>query len=957
MQVDQLISLLQAASANPPTGEATIQHAQQYVDLCQGVNARLASCTSYLQRSMISEGLRIADTEPQLLDLCAKLDFVGVENWAQMCRDRKWPVASPIDAKAIEEINNAFTSGLVLEPLLKEYRLAVRTGNTRECIRLLRHLNDADKEGASWKDDLRNFEKKRWAELRSEYDRAKKQDNPDVLAALLIEINGEWITPIDEALKNDVRNTVRSIYARQALGKAKRIAAEISAAYSAFKYESVEAGLNEYANLAAEGYLSPSSEVLTQVQEATDWYRGEKKSRDEKYLYEETIQRLRNAVEAGKHSELDEILNILTRYDQVIPDRLEERAKALLDDHKLSMARKRTRTLVLSGICAIIALSAVAGYVARIKMNEVVSDAVVELEGRFNAEEIAAFSAAIVAIQAEHPKAFNREEIQAWVKREPELRSKLEAKQVAFDGAIKQLESLRADGYQADANQINGLIQLAKDNALPGESRGRIAVIAREWEAYQLKVQGEIDRAAMDIIQSLESECAKLVDGVTILETEQKKRLEEYVQLISEAKAKQALASDAVLSRYDALVGKLNKALEQWAQKTMQYEEILKSGNLDKYLEAMITYARAFPNDRLSDDMKPIVTEVPIYRQIVELPKNAVVENALWSRDARLAGEQLKIATEQWPELKNALMSLEYEKRYVEMWQSKHREGGVIYFEGRPERVFVSTGIPGYQGMVYRPRASDVQPNFSLQTIEERNIFGTQLMPHCEFVKGLISLGRFSEPKYIETHLRDKMQSLYETNTINPLLKLRMMDMLARYHEKLINPQETVNWTAFRAELQSIDPELHWLCVEHRDVKMANDRAQTILDKWFKQYNYARKLDFTAALRDAALNRHVRWAGFISLHNPRQIEWRGGDMPDEVLVVRSVSGIPKVYLAEEVIKGERKRYIKYMPGEPVFTPTDNRTTRQILSELKGKYGIASVDGITWPLSWPDNFRK
>ena len=78
MRAEIIVSKVrQAIEDASKQGIASAELAQQYAELCSQANKRLASCRNCFKQGMVSEALRIADTEPQLLDLCAALDFVG----------------------------------------------------------------------------------------------------------------------------------------------------------------------------------------------------------------------------------------------------------------------------------------------------------------------------------------------------------------------------------------------------------------------------------------------------------------------------------------------------------------------------------------------------------------------------------------------------------------------------------------------------------------------------------------------------------------------------------------------------------------------------------------------------------------------------------------------------------------------------------------------------------------
>jgi len=103
-RVRQLLAEGNAAAAQD--GQAV---ADDYAALCRDANERLRACAGYLAKGMLSEALRIAETEPILLDLCGELDFVGVENWVKLCEEKSWTIPEAMEGKAIQALNEAYS--------------------------------------------------------------------------------------------------------------------------------------------------------------------------------------------------------------------------------------------------------------------------------------------------------------------------------------------------------------------------------------------------------------------------------------------------------------------------------------------------------------------------------------------------------------------------------------------------------------------------------------------------------------------------------------------------------------------------------------------------------------------------------------------------------------------------------------------------------------------------------
>jgi hypothetical protein len=111
-------------------------------------------------------------------------------------------------------------------------------------------------------------------------------------------------------------------------------------------------------------------------------------------------------------------------------------------------------------------------------------------------------------------------------------------------------------------------------------------------------------------------------------------------------------------------------------------------------------------------------------------------------------------------------------------------------------------------------------------------------------------------------------------------------------------------------------------------------------------------------VRDLSLKRNVKWVAYVGLANGLDIEWKPGAQAAEIWVVRlSEAGVPQIILAAESQAKGLVRYVKFIPGEPLFAPTDGRLTRDILASVKQKHTMRETSLLTWVNSWPANFHQ
>lgn len=946
-RVRQILS--EGASASFQDGASV---AAAYADLCKQANERLRSCVDSLKRGMVSEALRVAETEPLLLDLCGELDFVGVENWTHLCGQRNWAKPESVDGKAVQLLNEAYASGQALEPLLKEYRRAVQGRKTRECVRLLRHIAEIDKASAHWKSDLKGFEERRLQEIKTEYVVARDASDAETLAALVVEMNDVWVASRDETLKNAVRDAARAIYEKQALAQGRVRLQEVAKAYAAMDYEGVATAIGRYDALVREGYLKPDKAMAIQYDEAREWLEQETKRRQDEQLYDETLAKLRMAVEKGAAESLDEVLNTLARFDRPIPDKLEERARALIDAHQLAVERIRRRRMATAAVAVLLVAAGIAVVITRQRYDAARQHVVEALQDAYQREDLQAINELHARTQQDNARILRDPAVQALLGKKPELDAKLERKRVACEQALGRLDVVRTEGFQASAEVIGALVQEARANARSGGEQARLAAFLNEWTAHNDGVQAEREKKAANDVDAYSEAVDTLLAGIG---KEGKVNRQEMISLRSKGgKMETAIGqvSQAQSARLSAAIGKLDVRIGEIDGKDRQLVAIREAGSMREYVDAVKTYCRAFPSDDLSKLLAPLRDLETRYLQLLEGPYGCAADNPFWFSVWRQQADAKTRMEEKWPTIKARLMDLAGEKRYTDLWECDTREGK-IYIEGQPTPSY-ARGYKSYEGMMYLPKLADTQPEFVWTNVV---VVRASLMPHCDVVKGLASMARFSSPGSADADIVSEMQKLAANTNISPLLKLRLMEMLADCMVEL-TAETGAGWRAFGNDLKSIDAELHWLCVLHRDVALGNVKAYEILRRYFPSAAFIREARFLWDVRAISLNRDVKWVGYADLSTKAPLLKTTNNAPNELWIVRlSSDGVPVIKMAAEHLEKGMTQYIALTPGEPLFAPATGKTTREILAALKKKHAVNETKALRWPNSWPANFRE
>jgi hypothetical protein len=130
------------------------------------------------------------------------------------------------------------------------------------------------------------------------------------------------------------------------------------------------------------------------------------------------------------------------------------------------------------------------------------------------------------------------------------------------------------------------------------------------------------------------------------------------------------------------------------------------------------------------------------------------------------------------------------------------------------------------------------------------------------------------------------------------------------------------------------------------------------LDKHFKNTNLISLQKANLKLIRQSLNRQIKWVGNVSLDN-NELQYKQSNIPNEIWVIRT-SDKPKIYISQELKNNEMENvsnFLGYLPGEPIFSPDDAKTSRAIIKEIFSENKLSNDDQIYGPPIWPANLTR
>jgi hypothetical protein len=342
-------------SLNPIDPSVASRVAAAYASACEEVNARLSQCSHLLNRGLRSEAIQLAETEPNLLDAVATLDFPEHAHWCEILSEAGWPGPPALFIDAAIALNEAYSAEQPLRMLLRRHRLlALARSPLRMRIDTLRAIAGLDPQNAIWRGDLGTYEEARLRELDEEGLVARDRQDVARLAALVDEIRGEWTEPPASSLVSRVGNWHREAAAQQARREMEPIGRSLNAAFAALDAETGRALRNEWCARAQIADVHRNDALYVQVAAALEWLAGEDEREERQLRYGHDLAEFESALDENLPvEELSRIYYRLTAYDEPVPELVARRYSERVAAHQLRQQR-RTRLLLVGAVGGVV---------------------------------------------------------------------------------------------------------------------------------------------------------------------------------------------------------------------------------------------------------------------------------------------------------------------------------------------------------------------------------------------------------------------------------------------------------------------------------------------------------------------------------------------------------------------------------------------------------------------------
>ena len=983
--------------------------AQEYAALCLAANERLRQCVRHIESGNLRAAMHISESPPPLLDHCATLDFSGAAQWRTLAQQNNWPLAETINAKATQQINDAYSSALALDPFLKQFANAALHKNYRDGTRLLRRIVELDKKTPTWPEDLKAFEDRRIPEVTNELRMADAKHDLVKLNELLGELNEKWLDPRSKALREQISAAVQRMQEKEAGERGLEIVTEISKNYAAFDYKGLERSLSAYQALLDKGHFKPAPAMAIQFEEANTWFENEKASKEKERQYQDNLAQLTAELEKdpADGKTLEKLWRILTGENRSLPTDLEQRTLNTIETCRLLDQRRKRRQVALIAAVAVLVMASIAAGICHVQYRHLLAFYTPQLEQAVKQNDLKKLLSLKTDIQ-EHillGRFLHRSPlVQEWLCQEDATRDQVEQKTRRLEELKTDLDRIARAGFVDDTDFVRGHAEASKilkevpalrSSPSHQETLNSLVMMRRvHWESTIAQKEVELQKIITDISRRLPS--FDLIASGNLGDLEQKMTALDTLIVSAQDKASelQFLYTDretqgsGILTSLKSTVQEVNARRKEITERQALITRLGNAVSLPDYLIALQSYVDRCPRDQLSQAMEQVLASRKDYEYLIAPPliapaglkttqlesisDNTPQENYFWDNLLMNEANTRKGIEQKWLGIQQSILTFADDKQMVGLIEFQFKKSA-----GERVRVFAyndfgkkKTGVVGSDtydvGTVYVPKADHTVAEFKLLSrgVLSKLVKNRKPMAHCVTITDLIvGAEKVNATEGSVFLLKAAFEINNNDNILNSLLKLRLARIFLGFFVEMVGAGVVPEIDTALNEMEEIDDgNLDPFCIANPFVIDISKKADRVMQKHFKDTSLIGKFQVQEAIRHECVRRGAQWIGYVDFNDPSKLRLVSGKKAFEIWVLRPGTG-KEMNVLTAAEWGPANKYMigeKLTPGEALFAPTaeDAWTTRDILDRVLKETGVKKIpENMAWPPVWPVNRRQ
>lgn len=977
----------------------------QYSDLCHSLNDRLAKCVDFLRKGRRTEAVQAALTQPSVFELVETLDFDEAKNWLNLCLDLEMVPPPEIDFDAIDRLREECTTEQLMEPLLRQFRRLVHSGNRDERIHVLRRIRSHDEENPVWRENLEPLEQEQLVELRRlAGQRMAAGDFEGVLDIYTDMTAKHRVVEVPPEAVKEIESWLHKQREKNAAEEGQRLSEAIYEALEQRHFEGLHVLLQAWDRLARYPDFKPSAAMADAAAKANAWFQTEAKGRKRKKEFETDLRQLQALLKnpyPDQHR-LEAQWDALQAYEEPLPDGLKPAVDEALDRlRKAVAARRRRRAVAVFVTVIVIAGGGAAGAFFGIRYHKT-ERTKRELSALWTAGRYRDLSQRLRQLE-EAPWLYESAKAGMFVSKTNEKLAAEEARLQGLEKAIGALERVRAQQYENDPEVISALLDEARSYALTDDEKARLENWQQSWKAWRVGKQGRLDAEGIAAVERLERALkrAKERSDVPLSGRFQdlealKRQSENVLSGIAETSAavKERFRSVNLQLTHFARVLDREKAAEEAEER--KYAAALAAipktaGNLEAWQQAIQQFIQSFPAAPETADLNVALDQFPAAQDAVmlanftvtEIPETAaeiaeieaLIQRLPGNRDSVWRRDLLTLASQHAGDkaMRAALKRLEfvdfYNWKQVKIRKAGEEDWHVLYI---PESGYFNSdklagkeGVMQYWGSFYglKPDAGERVAKTFRWTTEEYEMEWPenpeeQFAPEAKFAQNV--LNKVPDEKLFPFLLKT-IDELKAQTDIQAIPKAIMLEIFGKALQEGL-PMPAIGFEKYGQAFAGLNLNVPW---ENRD----NEVVLTVkkdVEKRLSELPGTKIplaiLDYNRELLTLALSRGVTCVGLVWRDEQsgrlRPFLSRTG-LKRLWTVLPAGQGVPNRFKQISAVDAEGSFSLptvgadRVVPGQLLFAPSDKKTCGEILQDLSP---VENRDAVRWPVCWPVNQR-
>ena len=247
--------------------------AGEYALLCLRARERLEQCATLVRSGNEHAAFQAAESDPDLLGLCALLSFAESDRWHALCRERGLPAGFPLDGQHVLAVEGLYGREIgESHPLYGDYRDAIRRREEDRALSVLRSIVRINPNDPNARSELARLSAKFLRESLGKVAKFFEQSHEEEAVELMNRMERFGANDLADEPRWDDALARRVAWLRsKAAQQVTTLVAEATEARAGGHWEACAASLGRVRSLERDHQLTLLAELSTQVVELEAW--------------------------------------------------------------------------------------------------------------------------------------------------------------------------------------------------------------------------------------------------------------------------------------------------------------------------------------------------------------------------------------------------------------------------------------------------------------------------------------------------------------------------------------------------------------------------------------------------------------------------------------------------------------------------------------------------------------